>query len=183
MYKWFAKIKGEQLGKPWNVSYETYRLVFEKFFGKVVDKLIYSGKSLNLTKKLGKIRIRKVDKVYRIEKTTGKILNGNINWGATWKMWNEQDAKGEERSDKIFYMDTYYLRWAWIKRGGNCTVKNNTMYKFSPTNNSSNNTRLGTKGRMSKANKEDKTLHQKYEYIKKDNVAKIVTVDNFKKKK
>jgi len=131
-----------------------------------IDEIIYEGNTLNMGHRLGHIKILKIDRVYRINKDTGKITNRKVDWKKTTEHWK----KTGERKGLIFFSDDWYVKWNWDRRGGKCRVAGSSIYSFKPTHNSSRRKKLGTKGLLADAVSNDPNLHLKYEYIKRNEV-------------
>lgn len=163
MYKWYKK----NTEKP--MVYWMFREVLLRHNRKVADAIIF-GDVYNVGNYVGRILIKKIKRNY--EKAVP-------NWGESKKRKAELIAQGIQPKDEqhpdgeewmVFYTDPWYLRWAWSKRRL-CRVKNQTVYKFLPTNNRSKKAgdfsleRLGNKGRLTVANRANPLLHLRYEKV------------------
>lgn len=116
MYAHFKKQNPES-----DVTYTLYKHTLGEFFKKVSNEIL-EGETFNLGHKLGKIRIRKVERNYN---------KPTIDWGATNKL------KAQGINKHVYYTDPYWYRWGWEK----CSValKNKSVYKFTATKGSNGN--------------------------------------------
>lgn len=107
----------------------------------ISDMIIKESLEYRLPGKLGFLRIRK--KKHELKIINGRIdLNKNIiDWGRTWEYWNSQypDLPRKEinkiKGKKVLFQtnphtDGEVMSWYWDKN--TCTIKNNTVYSFSP---------------------------------------------------
>jgi len=148
------------------IPYWMFKEVISRFNKKASDTIIF-GQILNLGNRLGDIFIKKINRNYR---------KPVVNWGASKTRKAELIAAGITPKDPdhpegeewiIFYTDSWYLRWAWSKRRA-CRVKNQTVYKFTPTGNKSKKAndnsleKLGNRGKLALANRLNPTLHYVY---------------------
>ena len=157
------------------IPYNLFRLIVERFFLNLSNKII-QGEVWKIGFKLGDIRIRKIDRKFVFD-DEGNITNLKINWAESRKLEKEILDKGGKTYDKktgegekylVYYDDPFYLRWSWLK--SKCNVLNHTVYSFTPTSDNpriglDNKKRLGNKGKLVKANKENPNLHFRYEHI------------------
>lgn len=164
MYKFFKKQNPDS-----KVVYWFFKEVLSRY-NKKVSEYIIAGETLRLGSKLGYSAIRKIDRTY--SKPTP-------NWGASLKLKNQlikegKTPKGPDNPNGeewlVFYTDSYYFRWSWIKRGGRSPVRNTTVYAFHPTSNRSTTSNedpdwdsLGNKGKLTLANRLNPVLHLRYE--------------------
>jgi len=146
--------------------YWMFKEVVSRFNRKAADAVIY-GQVLNFGNTIGNLLIKKIRRNY--EKPV-------VNWGESKRIKAELIASGlkpreagstEGHDWLIYHSDPWYLRFAWSKRRI-CRVKNQTVYKFTPTSNRSkiagdtSPSRLGNKGKLVLANKMNPTLHMVY---------------------
>lgn len=171
------KAKIAQLSK---LSDDTKELIinFKQFkqiicvHNQLASEEIVQGFTLNLNNKLGYIQIRKI-----IPKERRK-LEGRIDWGESIKYRKELEAQGIVTKNKyhpegkewlIYLRQSFYLRWAWMKRYSRaCTVKNNRVYVFVPTasgTGKSTSRVQGNKGKLVAAQQANPLLHFKYTLV------------------
>lgn len=131
MYKYFVK---NHPGT--SVTYLQYRYVVSRF-NKLLSEAVLSGKTVNLGKRLGKLKICKIRRTFK-----KKI----VDFGATRKL----KAKGIDRV--VYFTDDYYYRWCWKKVSAK--VKNKSVYKFKPSSGPN-----GNKKRLARLLKEDEFAH------------------------
>jgi hypothetical protein len=152
------------------IDYNQFKAILNTYNRKASLEII-NGATLNLSNKLGYIQIRK------IEPSIKSV--SRIDWKASLDYKQELAASGKTPKSKeapeglnwlVYRNQSFYLRWAWIKRyGGGCTVKNNRVYAFCPTASSSGAGKekvLGNKGLLVKAQLENPLLHTKYTVVK-----------------
>lgn len=149
------------------IPYWMFKEIIGRFNRKASDAIIF-GSLMNIGSHLGYILIKKIKRNYRkLEPNWGesnKIKAQLIAEGKTPK--GPDNPEGEEWIK--FYTDSWYLRWAWMKKDV-CRVKNQSVYKFVPTSNRSkvagdnSLNKLGNKGRLVLANKINPALHLLYE--------------------
>jgi hypothetical protein len=147
-------------------------------YNKKASDAIIAGKTLNLHNKLGYSQIRKIIPPTRSER---------IDWKESYEFKKELEAKGELTKSKetptgsnwlVYKIQSYYLRWAWVKRSNReCTVKNNRVYAFYPTASSSTAEGKekvpGNKAKLAAAQKADSLLHTRYTVIELKNWKKL----------
>lgn len=141
-------------------------------YNKKASEDIIQGHNLNLGNRLGYVQIRKI--------IPEKRSVGRIDWKASMDYKKELEAEGHVTKNKeapdgknwlVYRQQSYYLRWAWVKRYNRaCTVKNNRVYAFVPTASSSSTGNhgkiLGNKTKLVQAQLENPILHQKYTVVK-----------------
>jgi len=146
------------------MTYKTFCTIIEKYNQKVIKALVEEGASIKLWNNLGYLYILKKDK---------KDMFGmnNIDWSASNAYKQELIDAGETPKDEKhpegknwfqFYEDPHYLRVAWTKKYGTCKVPNNSVYAFYPTK-----SRSGISNALTKANRINEYLREKYITIKK----------------
>lgn len=141
-----------------------YTFIVSKFFEMAANKII-EGKSLYLPR-LGYIYIKKIN----------KTTNKKIDWGKSNKykqelIDNNQPLYNHETGEGYKWLQfleaDFYLKW-YLKRDSN---KRLLKYVFKPTHNNFDTKNkdvekrkpvLGTKGKLSKANKDNPYLHLVY---------------------
>lgn len=151
------------------LSYPTFRLIIEKFNLKASEEII-TGKTINLGNRLGYVQIRKIEPEIRSK--------NDIDWAESNKYKKElldnnqviKDKNNPDGKNWLIYRNTsYYLRWAWVKKY-TCTVKNNRVYAFYPTESGSSTKGkdkiLGNKSKLANAQFENNLLHTKYTVVK-----------------
>jgi hypothetical protein len=164
----YAKYK-ETVSNP--VPYNLFRLVLERYFLSI-SELIIDGGVLKMPFNLGEIKILKVERKTKVE--AGRIVNPSINWGETNKLRKQGIDK------LVLFNDEYYLKWYWAKGNNKCKVKNHTVYSFKPTSNNphakdkngNSYTKLGNRGKLVQANKDNPLLHLEYEFRKSNTYKK-----------
>lgn len=149
-----------------------YKLVCDKLFKQISDEIL-DGNSYYIGKNLGYISIKRFKKKWKLNEL-GNISNGVVNWKESNKLKAELEAAGEELYNAItkkgkkwlvYYDDEWNYRWAWIKNKNMCTVRNNTVYSFSPTTDNTYkgaDTKLGNKGKLKKLLRENPNQYLKY---------------------
>lgn len=162
-YKKRKKKAGEKV-----IPYWLFKTVIERY-NKKISEAIIQGATVNLENHLGYIKIRKINRNFK------KVT---VNWGESNKKKAEIIAAGETPKDQdnpngknwlIHYTDPYYFRWAWIRKNGSSIFKNQTVYEFRPTSDPSkkggevDKKKLGNRGKLVLANKENPLLHFRYE--------------------
>lgn len=162
MYEYY-KTKNPKAREP----YWMFKEVIARFNKKAADSVIF-GQVLNFGNKIGYLLIKKIKRNY--EKPV-------VDWGESKRVKSElikagltpKEAGSTEGHDwLVYFSDAWYLRWAWVKRRV-CRVKNQTVYKFTPTSNRSKTAgdnspaKLGNKGKLVLANKLNPTLHLVYD--------------------
>jgi len=162
MYE-FYKQKYPQAKEP----YWMYKEVLSRFNKKASDAVIF-GQVLSFGNKIGNLLIKKIRRNY--EKPV-------VDWGESKRVKADLIREGftpkgplqpDGKEWLIYYSDAWYLRWAWVKKRV-CRVKNQTVYKFTPTANRSKAAgdnspgKLGNRGKLVLANKLNPTLHMVYE--------------------
>lgn len=162
MYKLYKKNHTDS-----NVPYWMFKEVLSRFNRKSSDAVIF-GSLLNLGPKLGYLMIKKINRNYK------KAIP---DWGESKRIKQEiidrggipKDKEHPEGEDWIkFYTDSWYLRWAWVKKYV-CRIKNQSVYRFTPTANRSKKSgdnslgKLGNRGKLTLANRINPTLHTVYE--------------------
>lgn len=152
------------------IDYEQFKEIINLFNKKASDAII-QGSNLNLSNRLGYVQIRKI-------KNSVRVTN-KIDWKESLEYKKELIATGKIPKDKlhpegsnwlVYKNQTYYLRWAWVKRYNRaCTVKNNRVYAFYPTSSSSgagNREKVpGNKTKLALAQEADPLLHNKYTVV------------------
>ena len=159
----FYKMKNAGTKEP----YWMYKEVISRFNKKASDAVIY-GQVLNFGHRIGNLLIKKIRRRYE------KL---EVDWGESKRMKAQLIAAGLEPRKAgettghawlVYFSDPWYLRWAWSKRRI-CKVKNQTVYKFTPTGNRSKTAgdnspnKLGNRGKLVLANRLNPTLHMVYE--------------------
>lgn len=180
MYKWFKKKNPDT-----EIVYWMFREILLRHNKKAADAIIF-GDVFNLGNHVGRILIKKIKRNY--DKPV-------VDWGASrkekkklieegkllYEEWYELNGQKVDKQTRgavkknnggekwmIYFNDPYYFRWAWSKKRV-CRVKNQTVYKFLPTNNRSKAAgdfsleKLGNKGKLTLANKLNPLLHLRYE--------------------
>ena len=134
VYKFYCKQKklnGEKV-----LPYWMFKEVVSRIAKKASD-LIIQGGIFNLGNHLGYIKIRKIFRSFK---------KSVVNWGESNQLKREILERGGTPKSKdaldgedwlIYYTNPWYLRWAWIRRGGASIFKNQTVYEFKPTSDSS----------------------------------------------
>ena len=164
---------GKQKPNPFNkiTDFEEFKRILVAH-NKEVEKHILKGETFNLRNHLGYIAIR------RVERNPEKLTP---NWGETMKLKAKYIAEGKELFHPVlrpngykymvFYTDEYWYRIGWTKMR---TVKNHTVYQFSPaggcTEPGYKDKPKGLRQKMSRAVRTDPTLKMKvkfYPYIHK----------------
>jgi hypothetical protein len=153
------------------INYKQFRDILNTFNQKASDQIV-QGHTLNLNNRLGFVQIRKI-----VPKEIGR-KEGRIDWGESYKYKAELESQGVVTKDKehpegknwlVYVKQSFYLRWAWMKRKSRaCTVKNNRVYVFTPTASSSGSaaTRIpGNKAKLVTAQQENPLLHLKYTVV------------------
>lgn len=165
--KELEKLNGNK--KEMIMDYPTFKKVLT-LYNKKASTAIIEGKTLNFNNKLGYSQIRKIIPPKRSQR---------IDWAESLKFKKELLAEGvaikspetPDGSNWLVYKNqSYYLRWAWVKRSNrDCTVKNNRVYAFYATASSSSSGGkekiLGNKAMLAKAQNEDSLLHTRYTTI------------------
>ncbi len=141
---------------------------------KFVSESVILGSVFNFGQGLGLLLIKKIKRSYKA------LLKPEPDWGESKKRKAELIAEGKvpkgpdhpEGEDwLVFFTDPWYLRWAWSKRRI-CRIRNQTVYKFMPTSNSSKKAgdmslnKLGNKGKLTLMNRLNPNLHVVYERVK-----------------
>jgi len=153
------------------LNYTVFRAIIEKFNLKASDEII-AGKTINLGNRLGYSQIRKIEPEIRSK--------NDIDWAESNKYKKELQDKGVVTKSKehpegknwlVYRNSSYYLRWAWVKRYNRaCTVKNNRVYAFYPTESGTSmkgkDKVLGNKSKLAKAQTDNNLLHTKYTVVK-----------------
>ena len=116
MFKFFLKNNPDT-----TVTYSSYKHALSEFHKKAVQ-MILCGKTFYMGHKLGLIRIKKVERNFD---------KPSINWGETNKL------KAEGINKHVYFTDEYWYRWYWNK--SRASLKNKSVYKFSPTEGSKGN--------------------------------------------
>ncbi len=167
-YKYYVENGPHAKNKKAALPYWMFKEVVSRVHKKASDSIIF-GAMFNLQNNLGYLRIKKIKRNY---------LKAVPDWGASNKLKaqlvregktpkNKENPQGEEWM--VFFSDSWYLRWAWVKKGV-CRVKNQTVYEFKPTSNRSKTAgdnsldKLGNKGKLVLANKLNPVLHHAYDY-------------------
>lgn len=145
------------------MDFATFKKIIVAFNKKASDEII-AGKTLNLGNKLGFSQIRKI---------VPSVRSQRIDWAESMKFKKELETQGVAVKSKtnpqgsnwlVYKHQTYYLRWSWVKRSNrDCTVKNNRVYAFYPTNSSKDSP--GNKTKLAQANQQDSLLHTRYPTI------------------
>lgn len=136
-----------------------YRTVTDKLFREVSEEILNGG-VFHIGKDLGYICIKRFEKKFKFNEN-GNISNGMVNWVESKKLKQEIIDAGDElyndvtkkgRKWLIYFDDKYNYRWAWIKNYSTCTIKNNKIYSFQPTNDNTMRKgqicKLGNKGKL-----------------------------------
>jgi hypothetical protein len=131
MYKFFKKKNTD------DVSYLLFKEVLSRFNKKISDAILM-GYTFNPKFHLGRIRIKKVKRSFKAEPP--------IDWAESRKL----QKTGVEKY-LVYYTDPYWYRWYWEKK--KCTVKNKTVYSFSPT--VSNSKKDGNRNKLVKMLRSD----------------------------
>lgn len=142
------------------LDYTTFKKIIVAFNKKAADVII-AGKTLNLGNKLGFSQIRKIIPPVRSQR---------IDWAESMQLKRELIEQGVKVKSElhpngsnwlVFKNQNYYLRWSWVKRSNrDCTVKNNRVYAFYPTNSAKDVP--GNKTKLALANQKDSLLHTRY---------------------
>lgn len=158
--------------KGGTLSKEEYSIICDKMFKLVADKIL-DGNAFSLGKSIGYIFINRFKKIFKTNEL-GNIKNGVVNWKESNRIKQELIDKGEPLWDSInqtgkkwivYYDDVWNYRWAWAKKGGLCTIRNNTAYSFSPTSDNTYKgaeTKLGNRSKLVKLLKENPNQYLKY---------------------
>ncbi len=169
--------KGGKLNKS------AYRILTDKIFKKVSD-LILDGGVWKIGTNLGYICIRGFKKNLKVN-YNGDITNGVVNWQASNEikqymidhdipLYNKETGEGKKWI--VYFDDDINYRWAWVKKMGTCTVKNNTAFSFETTNDNSKRKgeecKLGNKGKLKKLLRDNPNQWLKYIYDKNGNSKK-----------
>lgn len=149
------------------ITYWMFKEVLSRFNKKSSDAVIF-GSLLHLGPKLGYLMIKKIKRNYKKPipdwGESKRIKDEMIKNGIVPK--DEDHPDGEEWIQ--FFTDPWYLRWAWFKKNA-CKIKNQSVYRFSPTANRSKTggdnslSKLGNRGKLTLANKVNPNLHTVYE--------------------
>jgi len=116
MYRFFKKKYPDS-----DVTFLQFRYTIGQFNKKLVDALL-EGKTINLGKNLGRLRIRRIERNFETPR---------INHFETQKL----KAQGIDKT--VYFTDPYYFRFGWEKKYAK--VKNKSVYKFKPTGGPSGN--------------------------------------------
>ena len=162
MYSYY-KLKYPKAKEP----YWMYKEVIARFNRKAADSIIF-GQVLNFGNRIGNLLIKKIRRNYD---------KPEVDWGESKRMKAQIIEAGlsprvagslEGHAWLVYFSDPWYLRWAWSKKRI-CKVKNQTVYKFTPTGNRSKKagdnspSKLGNRGKLVLANKLNPSLHMVYE--------------------
>lgn len=151
---------------------DKYRVICDKLF-KAISNEILEGGTYHIGKGLGSIMIKRFKKKFKINEM-GNICNGVVNWKESNELKEKLLAEGKELWNNItktghkwiiYYDDEWNYRWAWIKNKNQCTIKNNTVYSFTPTTDNTYkgaDTKLGNKGKLKKLLRENPNQYLKY---------------------
>lgn len=167
--KELRKLPGNE--KEMIINSDQFKAILSTYNKKASEEII-QGHNLNLGNRLGYIQIRKI--------IPEKRSVGRIDWKASMEYRKELQDAGHEVKNKtapegknwlVYRQQSFYLRWAWVKRYNRaCTVKNNRVYAFIPTASSSSTGNhgkiLGNKTKLVQAQLTNPVLHTKYTVVK-----------------
>ena len=122
-----------------DVTYTFFKYIVSEHNKKLINRIL-DGITVNLGSKLGKLRIKKVER---------NFYKKTIDWGETRKL------KAEGINKHVYYTDNYWFRWYWEKIS--CQIKNKSVYQFKPTAGD-----FGNRKRLVKILMEDEFSHTIY---------------------
>lgn len=163
------------------LDYNKFKEIIISFNRKASDYII-QGENLNLGNRLGYVQIRKI--IPTVRSTSRIDWKESLDYKKELIANNEQPKTDEHPNGKnwlIYKNQSFYLRWAWMKRQNRaCTVKNNKVYAFYPTASSSSTANggkvPGNKAKLSAAQAADPLLHTRYTMVKLNGMdSKIIT--------
>ena len=104
---------------PYYVEYGKFNKVLDDINLALRNELIYDTFDLKLPHRMGVIGIRKYNLSPYINKE-GKLVNPlPVDWGATWKLWREDEEAYKEKKIVRYYnkhTKGYVILWVYIKK-------------------------------------------------------------------
>jgi hypothetical protein len=137
------------------VSYTKFRKIIEDYFDRAKTAII-KGEAIDMRGGLGKICAKRVERDF-----TSRKQRNMVDWKRTekYKVWDEEKEKFIY-TKIIYYANDDWSRICWFRNG---MVKNELMYEFKPSGNSSKGIN-GFRGEFSQALRNDPLLKYRYLY-------------------
>lgn len=176
VYKVYRK-NGGKLNKA------QFRILTDKMFKKI-SEMILDGGVWKIGNNLGYICIKGFKKNLKVN-YNGDITNGVVDWKTSNELkqymidnniplYDKETGKGKKWV--VYYEDRINYRWAWVKKMGACTIRNNSAFSFETTNDNTRRKgqdwRLGNKGKLKKLLKDNPNQWLKYIYDKNESSKK-----------